>query len=127
MKARHEIPSRQLHGEFVAMGNCSYSYEEIVATVQAAVAINAELEAAEAAAWAKFEEATDGVDFLFMSDDQRKLMGKLTDLLNECHAIDAEMASKGRELIPCGRIQKSIKTVRKHIWRINEFVGEISI
>lgn len=116
-----QIPSRELYDAYTATGNANYSYEEIVATLTEAHAVNAEYETAVDCAWCRFDEAVNGIDFMFMSDEQRELQGRLTELLDECYGVISIAMKGSKEMVPVRRIQKEIKAAKRNIKRINDF------
>lgn len=116
-----EIPSKKLYDMFAEYNETSYSYEEIVATIEEANAVNAEYEAAQDEAGRKFDERVGGRDFIFQSDEERKLGSALAELVNESGGVAAYAMKGSKEFVPVRRIQKEIKATRKYIKRINEF------
>ncbi len=123
MKER-QIPSRELYDAFAATGNANYSYEDIVAVLQEAISVNAEYEDAQEAAWRKFDEYVGGIDFLYMSDEQRCLYGDLSRMINEVGGVCLIAMKGSKEMVPVRRIQREIRAVRRSIKRINSFFNE---
>lgn len=115
----NQIPT----SETVATLGSRYTYEEIVAAITEANAVNAEHEATYQDVWNSVAAHLSSTDFIYMSDDDRKLFGAFNSVANGMDGVSIKGAiGRGSsEFWPVARARKDIATVRRQIAKMRKF------